>query len=643
MSLCVIDIETKAAPGFENYKIERGQSRAALDHNRNSITVIAWQTPEASGYCRTVHELNKLIPTWRTKGYRFGGHNFKFDLKVLIAKGAALTFDDYNEDSMLQAVANPDKISEDWLLGYELRRKELNEKLGKQVHREAGQYSLKTLAPYILGVEAFWETESHDNVEYAATDVAHTASLIAKQNEILKSIGAYEFYKNRLIPWARMILEAEYKGIAIDLDLLDRLAAESAIKATESKAKLLEAWTAPILAYEQDQRYQVAQKYELMTLKALEKAKTPEATKARYGALATAALSKIEPFNLNSPSQLMWLFRDYYGLDVTTFEGDESTGKSVLNRLASEGRQDIKLFLDYRKHTKLSQAFFPSYKEMQWGGRIYTNFNLNGARTGRLSSNEPNLQQCPGDLHELFIAGPGRVLITKDLSNIEPILIGYITEDPFLCGLLIEGRNFHNSNVKLMFPHLATVPDKDIKKLYDKERKVAKEVGLLLLYGGGPKRIQESTQRHGFTFSFAECKQIYQRFRQAYARVYAYKQELDRKLERGETVKNLLGRPYKIANRDDVYMKGFNTLIQSSASDLLIESARRANEEFKRRGIDAYVSLLVHDELVVNAPIEHAQAVETIVLEKMLGYTLNTPYGQIKLKAEGHVDAAWKK
>jgi DNA polymerase I-like protein with 3'-5' exonuclease and polymerase domains len=642
--LIVIDIETKPASGFEHYE------KAALDQHRNEITQIAWAASTGEADCYSgpiaIEHLNRAILDWKARGARFGGHNFKFDLKTLITKGAFLNFNDYNEDSMLQAVANPNKIPVEWLQGYELLRQQTNDKLGKQVHREAGQYSLKTLAPYTLGVEPFWEVDGHDNAEYALTDAKHTLALITKQKELLQDLGADTFYKEKLIPWARMILEAEYRGIAIDLELLEKLKKESAVKAVEANKNLLVAWKAPMRTYYKLKKSALWAEYDQMKSVAVAKAKTAktkQSAEIRYSKLAGKAKKKMERLNLNSPSQLMWLFRDYYGLDVTTFEGDESTGKSVLNRLASEGRHDIKYFLDYRKHTKLSQAFFPSYKTMQWEGRLFCNFNLNGTRTGRLSSSEPNLQQVPGDLHELFIAGPGRRLITKDLSNIEPILIGYITECPYLCGLLLEGRNFHDTNVKLLFPALEAVPDKDIKKLHTKERNVAKEVGLLLLYGGGPKRIQESAQKHGFTFSFAECKQIYQRFRQAYAKVYEFKQTLDRKLENGEIVKNLMGRPYRIVDRDQVYMKGFNTLIQSSASDLLVESAKRANEAFEAQGIDAYITLLVHDECVINSREDHVVRAEEILLEKMLSYALPTPYGQIKLKAEGHVDATWKK
>jgi DNA polymerase I-like protein with 3'-5' exonuclease and polymerase domains len=642
--IVAIDIETKPALGFESYE------KAALDHHRNEITQIAWACSDGTAGVfsglEPVLKINQKLSIWRENKPQFVGHNLKFDLKTLITKGAHLTVDDYGGDTMLQAVASFDKIPEDWLSHYEVKRQEENAKYKKQVHREAGQYSLKTLAPFHLGIAPFWETESHDNAEYALNDARYTLQLYLKQQEILMAQGTHDFYDKKIMGWARMILEAELRGVKLDLDLLERLDAESKIKAAEARNELIELWQEPMEEYGKLQYRQIDAQYEEMKARAINKAKT-EKTKlsavVRYDNLKQRAIEKIEPFNMDSPSQLMWLFRDYYGLDVNTFEGDESTGKSVLNRLASEGRQDVGKFLEYRKHTKLTKAFFPAYKSMHWDGRIYCGFNLNGTRTGRLSSSEPNLQQVPGELHSLFIAERDRRLLCYDLSNIEPILIAYITECPNLCKLLIDGRNFHDVNTKVFFDLPDSIPDSEIKKTYARERKVAKELGLLLLYGGGKKKIRESAQKYGFQFSMADCEQKYNRFRKQYDAVFQFKKQLDKRLEAGEAIKNLMGRHYKIPNRDDVYMKGLNTLIQSSASDLLVESAARAYRRYKAENIDAVPILFVHDETIVDASEADAERARDVLLQEMLSYNLTTPYGQIKLKAEGGINGYWQK
>ncbi len=645
MIICAIDIETRPAPGFEDY------DKAALDHHRNEITKIALATSKGGSTCfddvetfnvwlralREVHN-NPLDPPI------FVGHNFKFDLKTLITKGAALTIEDYHHDTMLQAVANVDKIPDQWLADYGVARLQANKDAGANIHRDAGRYSLKTLAPYHLDIAPFWEVADHADAAYAIKDAVYTLQLFIKQAEVLKQNDCAAFYNNKLMQWARMILEAELRGVAIDMPMLEARKANSLAMADKWRGELLELWQEPMEAYGKQQAGQVDYQYAAMKEKALAKAKPEkkEAVAVRYDNLASAARDKLEPFNIDSPSQLMWLLKEYYGLDTTTFEGDESTGKSVLNRLASEGRTDITALLEYRKHTKLSQAFFPSYESMQWEKRLYCSFNLNGTRTGRLSSSDPNLQQVPGDLHSLFIAGPGRKLICYDLSNIEPMLLAYVTECPKLCKLVIEGRNFHDVNTKVFFD-LPDMPDADIKTLHARERKVSKELGLLLLYGGGKKKIRESAQKYGFQFSMAVCEQMYNRFRKEYEAVFAFKKQLDRRLEAGEAIESLLGRQYKLPNRDDVYMKGLNTLIQSSASDLLVESASRAYKRFYKENLAFRPILFVHDEVILEGPEHEAKAAADILLEEMLGYTLTTPHGTIKLKAEGGIYDNWQK
>jgi DNA polymerase I-like protein with 3'-5' exonuclease and polymerase domains len=637
--LLAIDIETAPADEFKDYE------DAALDFHRNKITQIAWAAEDGRAGCfQTVSDLNNLLA--ERSDWEFIGHNFKFDLKTLIEKGAHLTFDSYCHDTMLQAVANYDKTPESWLTEYNVKRAQKNTELGKNVHRNAGQYSLKTLAPYHLGIEPFWEVDGHDDAEYATKDALYTLQLFKKQREILRHQGTEKFYTEKLMPWARMILEAEYTGIQLDLEKMKSKWAEADQKAKEAQNRLVDLWQEPILYYEKIQRQKIEKQYEGMKSAAILKAKTDK-TKAsaeiRYEALKEKALEKVEPFNMASPSQLMWLLRDYLQLDVTNLDGEDSTGKEVLKRLAEEGREDIKAFLDFRRYTKLSTAFFPSYNSMHWNGILHCNFNLNGTRTGRLSSSGPNLQQVPGDLHDLFIARPGYKLICYDLANIEPLLIAYASECPNLTALMIAGESFHDSNVKLFFDVPEETPLSEIKAKYPRERKVAKEIGLACLYGAGPKRIRASAMKYGFNLSESEVKRNYEKFKTYYKAIYDYKKELDKRLENGEAVKNLLGRQYTIPVKQDVYLKGFNTYIQSSASDLLIEGARRTRTELKQKDLDARPLLLVHDELVVEALEDQAPDVEKIIVKNILGFTLRTQLGEIKLKAEGGIHNHWSK
>lgn len=637
--LVSIDIETAPGEGFENYE------DAALDHHRNRITQIAVATSNGATHCfTTTEELNLYLSTIRTAypdGIEFGGHNFKFDLKTLITKGANLSSADYTHDSMLQAVALYNKIPPSWLADYEERRIAINKEARKEIHRKAGQYSLKSLAPFHLGVEPFWEAADHNDAEYAKTDARYTLGLINKQNKLLTETGCADFYTHKLMRWARMFLDAELHGMPIDLQLLATKQQQSELLAAEADKSLRQQWAGAAAAYMNEREVKLLDTYTKMCAQAIERSEkaqqNPEPTKARYKILYEKAQAKLEPLNLDSPTQLKWVLRDYLGFDVTTLEGDESTGKSVLNRLAEEGNADIATLLTYRKHSKLLKAFYPSYASMHVGGRLYPSFNLNGARTGRISCSSPNIQQVPGDLHDLFIAGPGHKLVCYDLSNIEPMLIAYLTECPILCDLMINNKSFHDANVVAMFNANCSIDD--VKKLYPNERKLAKTVGLALLYGAGPTRIEQTALQAGMPFTQAHSRDIYNRFKKRYEHIFEYKKQLDRRLENGEPITNLLGRKFVILDKSDVYMKGFNTLIQGSGSDILLESACRVQEQL---GSKVQFLAAIHDEMIFRVKEEDAPLLDEAINATIKSYKLPTPHGNIQLKAEGGIFDYWK-
>jgi DNA polymerase-1 len=356
--------------------------------------------------------------------------------------------------------------------------------------------------------------------------------------------------------------------------------------------------------------------------------------RTRYQRLFDAARASCEPFNLDSPVQMAWLLRDHLGYDITNFEGEESTGVEVLERLAAEGKEDVKQLLEYREGSKLVTAFFPSYREMAWEGRIHATFMLGRTRTGRTASSSPNLQQVPGHIRDIFVADPGHSFIIRDYSGIEPVVIAYYSQDPILCDLLINrGGNFHSFNTPAFFPYV-DCPMEEVKALFPKERDAAKELGLMLLYGGGWRRIKICMMKRGFKVSDAECRDRYEAFKELYQGVYDFKlKSLDPLLASGKAVTNLLGRKLRVS-KDDVHMKGLNTLVQSSASDLLLHSSYKiACSSF------GLPRLWVHDEVLVSARKPAENAIDAI----MTSYKLPTPYGNLPLKVEGHVAKYWKK
>lgn len=659
--LLSLDIETEcAAEGCDGYvykkdakgKDKRDRCEHALDHYRNRISVIGLYYHRGDEVVRlTFRSPEELRAHLDTLGeYSFVGANFKFDLNLLHAKGYSIPWEKWADDVTLMATCLTEKITAEWLENYEAQRKIKNQDLPPGIeHREARFHSLKSLAPFFLGVEPFWEDPAdHDNVEYVLKDCEYTYRLAALFREKLIAEGSYEFYREKMMKWAVLLAKMERRGIRLDLAALDAADAEARNKMIEAKASLDKQWEPVYAAFHELNKKMLDEKYAGMLTTAVEKLvvekRTPEKIDhlaAKYAALCEKAKAKIEPLNLSSHDQMRWVLRDHFQLDIEDFDGEESTGKAVLQRLAGQGRDDIKAFLDFRKQRKLVTAFFPSYRNMHNDGILRASFNATNARTGRLSSNGPNLQQVPGHLHKLFVpAAPGRKLIIKDEAAIEPRLIAFYTEDYILYDILARGLDFHGYNTKIFFGLEPSV--NEIKKLFPLEREVGKEVGLAILYGAGKDRLRESAQKRGFVWSANECQYKVDKFREHYATVKNFHKRLDDVLWHDKTM-NLFGRQFRIPHRKDIYMKGFNTLIQGSASDLVLHSAWKAQEEYERLGLDANVVLLVHDEVVVDAAEECVKQAEEILEKCMTDYPLTTSHGPITLKVEGKVSDHWEK
>jgi DNA polymerase-1 len=432
-----------------------------------------------------------------------------------------------------------------------------------------------------------------------------------------------------------MLLEAELKGIKIDLNELGIKQASNTLHAECLKKELEKMWTKEIKLYHHNERRRITKHYRELYKKAITKTSNQNLCLTRYQSLLKKAINRIEPFNIDSPSQLNWLFK-YKGYNTINMDGKDSTGREILESLSKENLPDIDLLLEYKKYKKLCTAFFPSYKDMQYNSCIHGTFNPTGTRTGRLSSSEPNLQQIPSDLHSLYVARPDHKLITYDFAAIEPRIIAYLTEDPVLYEIFNQSLDFHGLNTKIFFGLDCDISE--VKEKYPKERKVGKEVGLALFYGAGARRLQQSAQKHGFVWSLEDCQQRCRKFRETYKQVFDYKRELDKTLEHSY-VTNILGRPIYIERIENIYMTGFNTLIQSSASDLLLEAAYKAWQHFD----NCHPLLFVHDEVVFECPSIKANEYAELLADYMRSFKMPTQHGNIEIAVEGGLNDAWIK
>lgn len=648
--LLALDIETKCGVGCES-KCEH-----ALFPDKSSISIIGVWCPVFEGTF-TLDEFKTFLE--ENPQFTFVLHNGKFDFKHLRYHGVKIDSSRWEHDTQLMASTCLTKIPETWLKQYEEQRKIQNKRLPHGYsHREAKGGSLKTLAPYFLGVDPFWEDPTnHASESYVLKDCEYTYRLSQIMLKKMAQDGTMRFYEDKLIKWTRELLfPAEEQGITIDTTRLKRKELVASRREAEVKKKLDEMWAPAYAAYAQKEKENLKYQYDTMANEAVYKLKVPSAdriasTRERYHTLYEKALLRTDfVFNLNSDDQMLWLLRDYFSLNTKVRVRDkttniitekDSTGVEVLNRLADEGREDIKLLLQYREYNKLVTAFYPSYREFLRNGKIHTNFNITGTRTGRLSCSEPNLQQVPSHLHSLFIAQPGYRLACFDESGIEARLIAYYSEDPVLCDLVINDKDIHGFHANIFFNKdwdLAT-----IKKLHPNERQLAKNVGFGLFYGAGPNRIKQEAMRMGYSWDDAHCKKLYRAFRSTYKEVFEYKDELDR-AALDAPVGSLSGRMHSFMDTpDDIYMKCFNTLIQGSASDLVIMSAYKTMEQYKQHNIDGRFLIAVHDELVFEIANKDVNHGVEMLINCMTDYKLETRHGLIPLKVEGKVGRQWTK
>lgn len=580
--------------------------------------------------------------SWSSPG-TWLGHNFKFDLLWLQVHGVDIS-KVYWHCTQLMAYVLTEKIPDRWLADYEAQRVALSHN-GQSHHRKAGKHNLKTLAPYLLKVEPFWETKDKEDDEYVLKDASYTLDLYYVLEKKLKERGEWDFYL-RLLNWTKMLLAAEVRGIRIDLAALDKKEIEVTKEISEIRDRLNEIWTDANQTYVKNLQINCASKYSKM---AQARGKFLEAGTYHWK-LYEAALSKLpRSLNYESDDQMLWLLQDYLGYDCRLLapKKNKKTGKiqvvgtgiEVLERLAAEGKKDIEVFIQYREKQKLLE-YIESYREWKSNETMHPTFNPDSTKTGRTSSQRVNMQQVTDELKPLFKARPGYKFIGYDAAAIEAKLIALYSGDRQLYNVVASGQSLHDVNTRVFF---GLPDDSDIKRDYPVHRSATKNVGFALFYGAGANRLRITFAQKGFHFSQSQCEEILRRFKNKYSTAIQYHKDITRFFESGEKMTNLLGRPVMIEDASEAYMKGFNSIIQGSASDLNLEGAERAWNECKQKGIDATPLLFVHDFTLFEVREDQVPEANEIIVLNLINFPLNNEHGPIALTVEGGVSDHWSK
>lgn len=327
-------------------------------------------------------------------------------------------------------------------------------------------------------------------------------------------------------------------------------------------------------------------------------------------------------FNVNSPKQLGEALFEKMGLPhgKKTKTG-WSTNAATLEKLRGEAPvvDDI---LEYRTYQKLSSTYVDGLlKVIGEDGRIHSIFNQTEARTGRLSSLEPNLQNIPirtelgSQLRDFFIAKPGCILLDADYSQIELRILAHITGDEHMQTAFRSGADIHRSTAAKIY----NIPEEDVTP---RLRSSAKAINFGIMYGKGAYSLSQD-----IGVSVKEADTFLQNYLNTFPKVDEYMSGCIAEAKEKGYCSTLFGRrrylPELQSSNFQVRSSGErmarNTPIQGTAADVIKLAMVRVWQRLRTEKMESHLILTVHDELIVEAPLAEAEKAGKILAEEMMG------------------------
>lgn len=455
------------------------------------------------------------------------------------------------------------------------------------------------------------------------------AQRYAPSEQLPVAMSTYGVFHRLLMPSMRSLSTVESRGMRVDVGYLDQLDAE----------------------------YSHLFEGAMKTIRGLTKVSTFE-SKARaavYKELAgntrvrpTTIQKRIEAANFNPSSvpQVRELLYGphYYALQPyekqRTKGGEIAVGAEWLDKILEEAKADlseeeyaaneavqfIEHFKLYSKLKKLHGTYIRGVKKRLDKNRcVHTSFNLHVARTGRLSSSNPNLQNIPNDkkygpaIRRMFIPRKGMAIIEADYSQIELRVQAAYANDKNMLGVFRAGDDIHDKTARWMFkiPSSGTV-DSD-------QRRAAKVVNFGIIYGMGPEALVGATG-----YPYEDCKKFIQAWFDLYADVAPWQREVEEYAQKHGRVYTMFGRFRLVENarikerteEDRILLSrarriAVNTPIQGTASDFGLTSLNRVEREAPTLSFTLDVLSLVHDSLVVETERENADEASAYLIGVM--------------------------
>ncbi|MBP6653050.1 MAG: DNA polymerase I, partial [Xylophilus sp.] len=351
-----------------------------------------------------------------------------------------------------------------------------------------------------------------------------------------------------------------------------------------------------------------------------------------------------QPFNLSSPKQLGEIFFDKLGMPVVkkTATGARSTDEEVLEKLAEDYPLPAKL-LEHRGLAKLKGTYTDKLAQLAnpRTGRVHTHYAQAVAVTGRLSSNDPNLQNIPirtpegRRVREAFVAPPGRVIASADYSQIELRIMAHLSGDASLLSAFREGLDVHRATAAEVF----SVP---VDQVSSEQRRYAKVINFGLIYGMSAFGLARN-----LGIDNTAAKNYITRYFERYPGVKQYMDDTKVLAKKQGYVETVLGRRLQmpsIQNAKGALLSGLerqaiNAPMQGTAADLIKLSMVAVQKALDAEKRSTLMIMQVHDELVFEVPEGEVEWVRTEIPRLMAGVAdLKVP-----LLAEVGVGPNWDK
>ncbi|WP_439115003.1 DNA polymerase I [Hydrogenophaga sp.] len=349
-----------------------------------------------------------------------------------------------------------------------------------------------------------------------------------------------------------------------------------------------------------------------------------------------------QPFNLASPKQLGEIFFDKLGLPVVkkTATGARSTDEEVLEKLAEDYPLPAKI-LEHRSLSKLKGTYTDKLAQLAHPrtGRVHTHYAQAVAVTGRLSSNEPNLQNIPirtpegRKVREAFVAPAGSLIASADYSQIELRIMAHISGDAALLKAFHEGIDVHRATAAEVF-------GVDAAQVSTEQRRYAKTINFGLIYGMGTFGLAKS-----LGIENAAAKTYIDRYFARFAGVKQYMDDTRAQAKAQGYVETVFGRRLVlpgIQNEKGARLAGLerqaiNAPMQGTAADLIKLAMVAVQKALDAQGRGTKMIMQVHDELVFEVPEAEVDWLKTEIPRLMAGVAqLKVP-----LLAEVGVGANW--